>query len=97
MKRPESDITQESQRVEQPESYIRRLGGDPHLAGQTEGAGEACLDQSCIYYSATTDNSPGRAKAPHPCPQRRKESVGNHGSLVEHNEQVTLIEAYAPL
>lgn len=104
IKRPDSDHTQESQRVEQLESYIRRLGGDPHLAGQTEDAGEACLDQSCVYSSATANGrdpssslSTGRAKAPHPCPQRITGPVGHLGSPVEHNEQVTLIEAYAPL
>jgi len=86
-----------TQRVERLKDYIRRLGGDPQSIEQSLGSGETNIEGSSTYgptpeaRSVVATTSPGRSKDM----EGMEGPIAQKSGLVEHDEQVTYIEAYA--
>jgi Fungal Zn(2)-Cys(6) binuclear cluster domain len=100
---PDSRPEDSSQRIEKLEVYIRRLGGDPQLIEQTVERGEANVKESstcCLTTEARRIGDTASTSQPKDrtsCMKRREGPIGEQSGLVEHDEQVTYIEAYVPL
>ena len=98
---PDSRPEAYSERMEKLELYIRRLGGDPQLIGQIFKSGDAVQESSAccpptearhIGETASTSHSKDKTSR-----MKRKEGpIGEKSGLVEHDEEVTYIEAYVP-
>lgn len=86
-----------TQRVERLKDYIRRLGGDPQSIEQSLESGETNIEGSSTYgptpeaRSVVATASPGRSKDM----EGMEGPIAQKSGLVEHDEQVTYIEAYA--
>lgn len=95
---PDSGPDDDSQRIEKLESYIRRLGGDPHLAKNTVESGEADVETPSTNGPTSKARPTGdTASLVHSTDKPwAGGSAGKQSGLVEHDEQVTYIEAYLP-
>lgn len=97
---PDSRPEDYSQRMEKLEIYIRRLGGDPQLIEQVFESGEAVQESStgCPTTEARRiGETASSTKDKTSWMKRAEEPIGEKSGLVEHDEQVTYIEAYVPL
>jgi hypothetical protein len=92
-----------SQRIDKLGAYIRRLGGDPQLVEQIIEDGENHVEQSGMCNASTGRRgvgktaSPGRSGSEASCMKRTDGHNGTQAGLVEHDEQVTYIEAYVTI
>ena len=102
---PQSGLTDVSPHTEKLYAYIRRLGGDPDLVDQLDESGEAHVKRNRYSTSSpVTDaqaiggsTSSSRPEDRHQYSQNGTQSTGHKRGLVEHNEQVTYIEAFVLL
>ena len=99
---PDSHPEDYSQRMEQMESYIRHLGGDPQLIEQGFDSGKAVQEPSACYPTTEARRIGETASTSRPRDKtsrvkRTEEPIGERSGLVEHDEQVTYIETYVPL
>lgn len=99
----ESGLTNDSPHIEKLNTYIRRLGGDPALVDQHDEGGEAYLNRYSTSSPVTEAKDIGGTTSPlhpknrHQNSQNGTNSIGHKRGLVEHNEQVTCIEAFVLL
>lgn len=96
------DNTQ-SQRVEKLEHYIRSLGGDPDQVAQSYNTGPTTSEENAIQNvpSATeksirSQNITRHQDEPLGIPPTGSRN-GQQAGLVEHEEETTYIETFAPL
>lgn len=99
----ESHSENSAQRVERLESYIRRLGGDLQLAEQIIESGNVDTQKTNTRSSSTkasrlgNTTSTSRPYVNTSSAKRTEGSIGRSARLVEHDEQVTCIEAYVKI
>ena len=93
-----------SQRIDKLEAYVRRLGGDPQLlVEQIDEDGQNDVEQSATCNASTGSHqvektaSPRRSASKASCIKRTNGHNSTQARLVEHDEQVTYIEAFVAI
>lgn len=89
-----------SQRIEKLEVYIRRLGGDPQLIEENFESDETNVRESSIGCPTNEARRIGETASPvmkTSSMKRTEEPIRKRSGLVEHDDQVTYIEAYVLL
>ena len=96
---PQGALTNVPPHIEKLHAYIRRLGGDPALVEQLDEGGEAHVNRYSTSSPRTQSQGTGGTTSPlrpedrHQYSQNGTHPIGHKRALVEHNEQVTYIEA----
>ena len=85
---------QDARRIEDLESYIRSLGGDPNQVDQpVDGRTRQAGDTAEPTQRNESGSSSGRIRS---IPRTTNAPSGQISSLVTHDEEVTYIETYVP-